>query len=43
MRPAFRGGVLAATQVAPTLAALLEVSPPGAAFAEPVLERLPEP
>jgi hypothetical protein len=39
MRPGYRGGVLSATQVAPTLAALLEVSPPGAAFAEPALER----
>jgi Type I phosphodiesterase / nucleotide pyrophosphatase len=39
MRPALRGGTLLATQVAPTLAALLEISPPGAAFAEPVLQR----
>ena len=37
LRPQFKGGVLRATQVAPTLAAILEVSPPAAAFAEPVL------
>ncbi len=39
MRPEFEGGVLKATQVAPTIAALLEVSPPSAAFAEPALQR----
>jgi Type I phosphodiesterase / nucleotide pyrophosphatase len=37
VRPAFEGGVLSATQVAPTVAALLEVSPPAAAFDQPVL------
>ena len=42
LRPQLRGGVLLATQVAPTLAALLEVSPPSAAFAEPVLARTGE-
>ncbi|MBS2024312.1 MAG: alkaline phosphatase family protein [Deltaproteobacteria bacterium] len=42
VRPAVRGGVLTATQVAPTLAALLEISPPSAAMADPVLEHLGE-
>ena len=39
LRPQYKGGVLRATQVAPTLAAILEVSPPAAAFAEPALGR----
>lgn len=43
LRPGLKGGVLKATQIAPTLAALLEVSPPGAAFAEPFLARDEQP
>jgi hypothetical protein len=39
LRPQFEGGVLKATQVAPTLAALLEIAPPSAAFAESVLQK----
>ena len=39
LRAQYKGGVLRATQVAPTLAAILEVSPPSAAFAEPALGR----
>jgi len=37
LRPALEGGILDPIQVAPTLALLLGIAPPSAAFAEPFL------
>ncbi len=39
LRPQYRGGFVLATQIAPTLAQLLGVSPPAAALEQPLLER----
>ena len=37
LRPALAGGILDPIQIAPTLALLLGIAPPSAAFAEPFL------